>query len=380
VSGLFLDDAEPPPPKRGRPRWVDGLGLTAVVLGMVAVGVLGDRGSRDDGPPATSSTTTSTVATTTAPLPPPSTTTTVRFAPLATPTRTRLLLLQAGSRSSVVVDVDAGTSQPAPSAITGVDGVGTTAGLLGLRNGVLSLVRLSADLRTTQTEGRPLPAREYVLAPVGRSGAWVTAQDGVEVVTDLVGPDGTDTGKVIRLRPQAFVAAGFPDGVVVDQGGSLTWVPVTGRPRPLGNGSVFGAGDGRIVRNSCVELRCRLDVVEVRTGAARPVTGIPEVQASARPVAGSAVGGDGTWVVAAGFDAADGYAFVFTVDLRTGAARVLNRGGAGFVATAVEGPWVFQVDDVRHALVAYDHRTGDEVVVRSLDDLDVTGLVALPLP
>ncbi|MCU1373433.1 MAG: hypothetical protein JWO68_719 [Actinomycetia bacterium] len=367
VDLLLSDD---PPPRRRRPRWVDGLGLTAVVGGMLAVGLLGDRGPRDAPEPTT---TTSTTADRPAPAPAPTTTSTTAGPTFVTKrlqeeTDTTLLLLDDARQAIRLLDVDTGLLRPVLLP-PGYTTIGTGEGFLVASPGRVWLVRIGGAgdeiVHGTTDE-------EHTLVAAGLAHAWFTSPSGVREKIEELGADGTRTGRAITLPGQSYVAAGLDEGVVVSQGGSLTYVPVRGRLRALGHGEVLGGGGHVIVRSSCEALRCHLDVVDTANGRSRPVTGVPEPQATLG--GGGVLSGDGRWLAVTVYDADTGVATLVGIDLTTGRGRVLNRGTAIAKAFAVTGPTLFTID--RGRLRAYDVTTGANREFSDVEATDVTQLVA----
>jgi hypothetical protein len=368
-ADLLLSDD--PPPRRRRPRWVDGLGLTAVVGGMVAVGLLGDRGPRAAPEPTT--TTTSTTVDRPAPAPAPTTTSTTAGPTfvakrLQEETDTTLLLLDDARQAIRLLDVDTGLLRPVLLP-PGYTTIGTGEGFLVASPGRVWLVRIGGDgdeiVHGTTDE-------EHALVPAGPAHAWFTSPSGVRGRVEELGADGTPTGRTIDVPGESFVAAGLDDGVVVSQAGSLTYVPVEGEPRALGHGEVLGGDAHTIVRSSCEALHCQLDVVDARTGRSRPVTGVPEPRATL--VGGGVASGDGRWLAVTIYDADTGVATLIGVDLTTGRGRVLDRGTALAKAFAVTGPTLFTID--RGRLRAYDVTTGANREFSDVEATDVTQLVA----
>jgi hypothetical protein len=246
---------------------------------------------------------------------------------------------------------------------------GTRAGFLIAAPKRLWLVRIS-ELEVGATNATA--EGEHILVPAGLEHAWFTTPSAVSQVVAELGPDGAETGRIIMLPGQTQVVAGLDDGVVASQAGSLTYVPAEGEPRALGSGEVLGGGGHSIVRTSCEGLHCRVDLVDVRTGRSRAVTGVPEPQATLD--GGGLVSGDGRWFAVTLYDADDGIPTLVSIDLTTGRGRVLNRGSARPKAFAVSGPTLFTID--RGRLLAFDADTGSNREFSDLDASNVSRLAA----
>ncbi|MCU1378789.1 MAG: hypothetical protein JWN29_1772 [Acidimicrobiales bacterium] len=375
MSDLFLSDD--PPPRRNRPRWVDALGLTALVIGMIAIGVLGDRGSKDATSVPTTTTTTRSRTPTTRSAEvgpnPSSQTTTTQAVPtviakrLQEETDTSLVLL-ADEQPPRLLEVDTGIVRPLLMP-TGYAVTGTSAGFLIAAPKRLWLVRIS-ELEVGATYATS--EGEHLLVPAGLKHAWFTTPSAVRQVAAELGPDGAETGRTITLPGQTQVVAGLDDGVVASQAGSLTYVPAEGEPRGVGSGQVLGGGGDSIVRTSCEALHCRVDLVDVRTGRSRSVTGVPEPQPTLD--GGGLVSADGRWFAATLYDAADGIPTLVSIDLTTGHGRILNRGSARPKAFAVTGRTLFAID--RGRLLAFDAATGSNREFTDLDASNVSRLAA----
>jgi hypothetical protein len=279
VSDLFLSDD--PPPRRSRPRWVDGIGLGALVLGIVAIGVLGDRGSSDRTPaPATTTSTTSPFrrgthysSTTTAPE--PSTTVVVQQLPDAgIPEPTRSVVLLSSGGSVILVDVDRATVERLPVASGG--------GMLGVDEGFV----LPAGDRFQVLPSHGLPATTVEVDEVGLLTGQLLAS-GPHAFWAVSGGDsggraveldtaGGRTGRRVEVPSGHYVAGVLDAGLVLGGHGSLTFVDgTTGRRRALGTGDLLAVGGRWIVRQSCEVLVCRVELVETTTGQARLLPALP---------------------------------------------------------------------------------------------------------
>jgi hypothetical protein len=294
-SDLFLSDD--PPPRRARPRWLDALGLTVVVGAMVGVGVLGDRGSKDERrtTPTTASTTTTTSpfrrgrpyvsTTTTEPL--PTTTTTIGFVPPRFATGSMLLVM--GSGNTLLVDVDGGTARQ----VAARQGYGA----IGLEDGFL--VPNQADVTFVGLDGEatalPIPSgAQATWFEAGSSGRlWKLRNDEAGVSATEIDRQDRSTGRVLRLPAGTNVVGVAGGDFVVSAHGTLAVVDSdTARARSLGHGDPVAVGGGRLVRVACQLLDCRYEVVDVATGR---VWGIPDLPAAGWFNGGS-VSPDGRWV------------------------------------------------------------------------------------
>jgi hypothetical protein len=294
-SDLFLSDD--PPPRRARPRWLDALGLTVVVGAMVGVGVLGDRGSKDERPttPTTASTTTTTspfrrgrpYVSTTSTEPLPTTTTTIGFAPPRFATGSVLLVM--GPTDWLLVDVDGGTARQVA--------VRQGYGAVALEDGFL--VPNQADVTFVGLDGEatalPIPTgAQATWFEAGSSGRlWKLRNDETGVSATEIDRQDRSTGRVLRLPAGVNVVGVVRGDFVVSAHGTLALVDSdTGRARALGHGEPVAVGGGRLVRVACQLLDCRYEVVDVATGR---VWGIPDLPAAGW-FNGGKVSPDGRWV------------------------------------------------------------------------------------
>lgn len=344
MSELLLGD-DPPPPK-GRPRWVDGLGLAAVVAGMLAIGILGDRDGRDDSarPPATTTTTarpprripTRPTTTTLVTVPPPL----AVGRPLAADTGT-VLLLQ-GQELAQVYDVDAGVVRRLRLSQSGFPAFGVPGGfLLGGRR---ELELLPVASGTTTSFSLEVRGSSW---PVGVSsrGVWVQGPGGLLEV----GFDGRPTGREHRLPVSAYAAGVLEGGVVVAQYDSLTLLEPDGGRRSLGHGVLWGHGGDTVAAVTCELLACELRVLDARTAAVRTALDLgPEAGQLAEQ---GQVSPDGRWLVYRSFEGQ--VRGLVAVDLDTG--RVRSIPSSGEVATwafARQGSLLFAASN--NDLAAYD--------------------------
>ncbi|MCU1378788.1 MAG: hypothetical protein JWN29_1771 [Acidimicrobiales bacterium] len=295
MAELFLSDD--PPPRKGRPRWLDGAGLGGVVAVMLAVGVLGDRGPKDQTAPAPTTTTSTTspfrtgtpydqTTTTEAPT---TTTSVLRLGPLL-PFQTDTVLLLNGGSTPMLVDVDAGTAMRIPVANSfGALAVGGGFVLPG--QGSFQLLP-SSGLPVTTVAAPVNMGHNRLMAGSSRT-FWTTTEqlDGVEVVE--LGLDGAGTGRKVVLPVGAYVAGALDGALVVNSHGSLTLVDHTGRRRALGTGDVVAARGRTVARQSCALLRCRVELVDTVTGRARVV---PELADVTGYLGGGAFSPDGRWL------------------------------------------------------------------------------------
>ncbi|MCU1373432.1 MAG: hypothetical protein JWO68_718 [Actinomycetia bacterium] len=296
MDELFLSDD--PPPTKGRPRWVDAVGLAAVVGVILAVGVLGDRGSRHPAAPAPTTTSTTTSAfdrgtpyeRTTTTEPPSTTTTIVRLSPaLPFPTHA-VLLLNNGSGLPLLVDVDAATATRVSSATWGAVAVGNQFVLPGEG----SFQVLPASGRPATTVEASMTAGPQQLLASGPGTFWSSRNGPGEVQMTELDLAGRSTGRKVTVPAGAYVAGVVDAGLVVAHHGSLTLIEVaSGRPRDLGTGEVVAARGQRIARQRCLLLRCRLELVDTRTGRSRPIPGLATVNGYLSRGAFSA---DGRWL------------------------------------------------------------------------------------
>ncbi|MCU1488125.1 MAG: hypothetical protein JWN67_4871 [Actinomycetia bacterium] len=272
MAELLLGD-DPPPPK-GRSRWVDSAGLGAVVAVILAIGILGDRGAKGDRPAPT--TTSTTVAPATGPRPDP--TSTVPPGPvvlgptLAEPTGTSLLVL--GTSTPRLLDLDTGTLHEVTGA-SGFDAVGLRGGfVLTDPNGLGFLPADGSPVRAFDADSRRLQGR---VASSDPDRVWLaTESDDGGLLAREYDAGGRSTGRQLSLPRSATIEEAVDDGLVVSQAGSLTFVDATdGRGHDLGRGNVVAAKGRTLARLTCVVLRCRLELVDVRTGRATPVDDLP---------------------------------------------------------------------------------------------------------
>ena len=344
MSELLLGD-DPPPPK-GRPRWVDGLGLAAIVAGMLAIGVLGDRGSRDEAtrPPATTTTTaraprrlpSGPATTTPATVPPPL----AVGRPLTADTGT-VLLLQ-GQETTQVYDVDAGMVRRLRLSQSGFPAFGVPGGfLLGGRR-ELELLPLGSGKTTSfslELRGSSWPVG------VSSRGVWVQGPGGLLEV----GFDGRPTGRHHELPASAYPAGVLERGLVVAQYDSLTLLEPDGERRSLGHGVLWGHGGDTVAVVTCELLACELRALDIRTGAVRTTLDLgAEAGQLAEP---GQISPDGRWLV---YRSLEGQVRgLVAVDLDTGGVRSIP--SSGEVATwafARQGSLLFAASN--NDLAAYD--------------------------
>jgi hypothetical protein len=290
VAELLLGDD--PPPRKGRPRWVDAAGLGAVVAVILGIGILGDRGSKDDRPSPT--TTSTTVAPVTGPRLKPTTTVrsgTVVLGPaLARPSGVSLLVL--GTSTPRLLDLDTGTLRDVGGA-SGFDAVGLRGGFVLVdQNGLGFLPADGSPVRAFDADSRRLQGR---VASSDPDRVWLaTESDGGGLVAREYDPRGRSTGRQLFLPLSATIVGAVEDGLVVSQAGSLTFVDAAdGRGHDLGRGTVVAARGHTLARLTCVVLRCRLELVDVRTGRA---TTVENVAAAAQGF--GTFSPDGRWLAA----------------------------------------------------------------------------------
>jgi hypothetical protein len=273
VSDLFLSDD--PPPRRARPRWLDALGLAAVVGAMVAVGVLGDRGGRDDrATPTTSSTTTTTspfrrgrpfAPTTTAP------TTTAELTPISDRPTGALLGTSDGGQFAIV-DVDRQRVTTVPFAGGGMGVLGTPAGFVLAGQGRFVLWPAGGgeptEVQATVDDATPLFGegdRFWAVHPEG---------DGTTATEHRL--DGTTTGTLVHVPGGSTIVGTWAEGLVVSGGGALTAVVANDDAlHELGTGDYVASRGHQLARVRCPLLRCSLEVVNVPSGKARRLPGAP---------------------------------------------------------------------------------------------------------
>ncbi|MCU1378787.1 MAG: hypothetical protein JWN29_1770 [Acidimicrobiales bacterium] len=276
VAELLLGD-DPPPPKR-RPRWVDVAGLTAVVGGILAIGIVGDRGGTDESVvPSTTTTTIGRPAPGPQPMP---TAATVPTAPISVgrvltqDTRTTLLVL--GQSTPRVFDVDRGILREVAGP-TGADAVGVRGAFLFSNPNGLGLLPVDGGpARAFDPEERS-PGGPLVAA--GPDRVWVTApsDDGGLTAREL-GIDSRPTGRQLSLPRGTVVEGAVDDGLVVSQLGSLTFIDAEGgRGVDLGPGAMVATNGRTLARLACRVLRCQLELVDPHTGRSAAVEGLPPV-------------------------------------------------------------------------------------------------------
>ena len=343
---------------------MDVLGLAAVVGGMVAVGVLGDRDDREDraardptttsGPrriPYSSTSSTATVPTTV----PRAYTVTSRF---EGPTGTALLVIR--TTAAEVIDVDSGRVTP----VTAADGSQP----FPVRGGfVLAGARL--DLLLASGERQPVRALEDTW-PVGTTSETVWLRSGARIFEQTLG--GEETGRGVAVPWDAYASHVADGGVVIGQAGSLTFLPFDGSPRSLGAGVPLATGGDVLAKVACELLRCRLELVDLRDGGTRVITGIPAV---ASEIGHAPMSPDGRWLVVqpATLDAT-----WYLVEVRTARANPIpGIWGAGPLALAPSGDVLFSISfgELRiHDLdsgAAYDVKGFDATGVQSIHAAEV---------
>jgi hypothetical protein len=317
-EGLFLTDD--PVPRRSRPRWLDGLGLGAVVLGIVAIGVLGDRGSPERRPaPTTTTSTTSTfrrgtpyASTTTTTEPPTTATTLVQhlIGDINRPTGAAVLL-STGS-SLTLVDVDAGTAQRLPAS-AGFGMVGLDDGFLVPTGGALRLIPARGGAPVDLP--LPEPAFESRLLRAGAHSVWTfDGPSGDTSVVTEIDATGRPAGGHVTLPSGVYLTGAVDGGVIADARGGTVFVDGrTGRARSLGTGVVLAHGRRTIVRTTSVVLRCRTEVVDVASGRSHTLA-IPDVADRARQ---AQVSPDDNWLAVSYVDGVN-IAHLLVANLRTG--------------------------------------------------------------
>jgi hypothetical protein len=285
VSDLFLTDD--PPPRRSRPRWVDGLGLLAIIGGMVAVGLLGDDGPKDvPGPASTTTSTTAqptttrdTEATTTSTSEAPTTTTT---APVAGHLVPRLpfaahaaVLLTTGS-SVVLLDLDAARTMQVPTGATTV-GIPVAHGFVLPRSSGFRVLSVDGSVTDVDDVGA---VGGTVMASGARS-VWVVrerATNGLFAGSSVVEVDlhGVTTGRHVELPNEVFPVGPVDAGLVVNGRETLSFVDgTTGKVRDLGTGEIGAVGGHWMVRDTCLRLTCQTYLVDTRNGRSRILDDAP---------------------------------------------------------------------------------------------------------
>lgn len=362
VPELLLGE-DPPPPKR-RSRWVDVMGLAAILGGMVAVGVLGDRGEREERAEPTPAT--STTARAPEWVPNASTSSTARV-PTTVPQAYSLgaltdrltattLLVRRASRSELL-DVDTGEVIPVMGAEVGQP--------FPVRGG---FVLAGRQLELLRVSGERVPVRELDGTwPVATTVATVWLQAGAQVVEETL--EGRPTGRALPVPFGSYLAHVTDGGGVVGQAGSLTFVPFSGRPRTMGSGVPLAAEGEVLARISCEVLRCRLELVDLGDGTARRVEGIPDVGAE---VGQAPMSPDGRWLVVQA-STPDGTWHLVDVDAAR-ANPVAGVWGPGPIALAAGGDYLFSVGF--RELRVHDLRTGAWSTVEGIDVGDVHSIHA----
>jgi hypothetical protein len=379
VAELFLSND--PPPRKGRPRWVDAAGLGAVVAAMLAIGVLGDRGAKDTAAPTPTTTSSTTspfrrgtpYSETTTTEAPPTTTTVFRLGPLL-PFRTDTVLLLTNGSSVLLVDVDGGTATRVP--------VAYRYGVVGVEEGFV----LGGEGTFQILPSRGLPVRTVDLPPDavrGRAMAsgprtfWSISDEpqGTEAVE--LDTEGRPTGRTVHLPAGVYLAGVLDDAVVVSGHGSLTVVDVrTGRPRSLGAGDVVAAHGRTVARLGCALLQCRLEVVDAVTGRARSIGGVP---GGVGYVGQGTFSPDGRWLA---FSVADnlGSQRLTVVSVATGRSWTADTllQGPGPVAFSSTSDVVFAA--VSGKLCAYRSSSGERHCLEGLDAWSAQELTAARAP
>jgi hypothetical protein len=338
---MLTDD---PPPRRSRPRWVDGLGLAAVVGGILAVGVLGDGGEPAVRPTPT---TVPTAVPTTAPRTSvPTTTTSTSLAQPAAlgpllPRSTGVVLFLLGPSTPKLIDVDTGTVRSISIPTLGSAAASPHGFVVGdVATGELRLISAAGDVQ-------PLPlAASGGLLPGADGRWWSVAGGGERASLSEVDAGFQPTGPTIDLPPNVMPAGGVEDGIVVSQFGSVSLVARDGHVRDLGAGDVVAVRNRLLARFGCPRLRCTVDLVDTRSGRVRPVAGLPDVT--------SHVGGrfspDGRWLALILNEPTA--SVLVLVDVDRGRAELLRSAARGPFAFSTDGRWLFVVDG--SLLDAYD--------------------------
>lgn len=387
---LFL--SEDPPPRRARPRWVDGAGLAAVVLGILAIGILGDRGDRGAPRPPTTTTPTTTASafrrgrppdpttTTASTVPEPTTTTTIRLTP-PLPFRSRtVLLVGTGGSVPTLVDVDGGTARRVEldGPHQGFGGIATDVGfLLPGPFGIGVIPNREGPPTSLTIDAGGAPSGRSLVASGFRT-FWSTVGDAADgrihgVEWHL---DGTPTGRRADLPPGVYVAGWVEGGLVVAGHGSIALLdPGSGRVRSLGTGEVVTSGAHWVVRFTCHLLQCGIELLDVRTGRARSLPDVPLVTGY---VDSGAVSADGRWIALSLFHS-EGEGVLAVTDTRTGRGWSTSEVAPNApVAFSPDGRLVFSWRAGR--LCAYTVEDGTPYCFTGLDVSNAQLFLAAPAP
>lgn len=355
---LLGDDPSPPDKQSRRARWVDPVGLVAIVAGMIAVGLLGDRGQKDPAPEPTTTTAVAQTSTTAVVGPGTGTPPSLDGGPLLDRGKRTVLFLE--SPTPRIVDIGAGTVRELAPLGTPPLVVALEHGFVVPRNGTKQLVRLS-------TGGDEVGTLDVQTSGLLRAtdGSWWSIQDRGFKGFDLVELDEEFRfrERLVHIPRGAGVVGATTNGFVVGHFNSITVVdPDTGEPRDLGRGDPIAAHGRTIARFVCRSLRCTIELVDSQTGRAAAIADLPDVQSYVR----GQFSHDGRWfavIVNSTDDAA-----LLLIDTTQRRAQKIRQASDNPIAFSADDDYLFVVAD--GALDAYELETG----AWSKLPIDVTGV------
>lgn len=265
------------------------------------------------------------------------------------PTSTHIGMIS-GSGTVTIVDLDTGDRcETLPSrqgawgswghqAPTGHLLVQTGAGIIAVDRDC-AMAPLSVDV-----------ADEYVAAAAGDR-VWLTSHDGARL-HEIALPGGNETGRTVDVPPfnmGMVLAAG--DNLVIAAAGDMTLIdPDTGARRSLGAGQPLATQGDVLAFATCPEARCRLGIMDVRTGTRRLLGDVQPVLWSS-----SAFSPDGRFLLVPVAGARREVPVGAILDTRTGSARELDAPVDQGVFTA-DSRWLIAVTGDRLQAHRVDER------------------------
>ena len=312
-----------------------------VIVALIAVLAVVDRGSADraDQPATTTTTSTTTTSTTrpavTTPATRAATTTSSTLPPLVLGERTGVKLLVLTGRRSVLVDLDTGTSADDPPKLSGF--VLARAGGVILQDQGPGASFLAAPYDGALVSVSAIPTGE-VLASAAEDRVWLVGPSGPPLGVAEVATSG-EIVQTFALPGDGYPSGAVEGGLVVSAHGSIYVVRGRDDITSLGAGEVVATSPRTIAALACdASATCSLTFIDARTGRRRAVNraGVYGGQGVFSP--------DGRWLTYVS-QQPNRQATAQIVDVVNGTVRDLSTESAGFSgavpAFSPDSRWMF---------------------------------------
>lgn len=282
------------------------------------------------------------------------------------PTSTHIGVIS-GSGSVTIVDLDSGDrceTLPSRQGVWGSWNHQTPSGhlLVQTAGGIIAIDRACAMTPLS------VDVADAYVAAGNADRVWLTSHAG-HSLQEVVLPGGEATGRTVEV-PRFNIATVFAagDDVVVAAAGDMTLIdPDTRARRSLGVGQPLATHGDVLAFSTCPEARCRLGLMNVRTGRRRL---LGEVEPA--PWSPSTFSGDGRYLLVSVAGRRSDQPIGAIVDTRAGSARLLDSPVQLGVFTA-DSRWLIAGTDGR--LEAY--RVDEAVPAVPLEDLSGAQSLAL---